>query len=61
MKYTFFVAEHEEDQLAPWDKYLREKRQRKKERKRRNREKVGVGKTRAKFGLQDEISVSSFP
>ena len=29
--------------MAPWDKHLREKRQRKKERKRRNREKVGVG------------------
>ena len=41
-----------------WGKYLREKRQRKKE---RNREKVGVGEARAKFGLQGEISVSSFP
>ena len=56
-----FVAEHEEEQLTPWDKHLREKRQRKKERKRRNREKVGVGEARAKFGLQGEISVSSFP
>ena len=46
MKNKCFVAEHEEEQLAPWDKHLREKRQRRKERKRRNREKVGVGETR---------------
>lgn len=40
-----------EERLAPWDKYLKEKRQRRKERKRRDREKVG---------LQDEVNVGPY-
>lgn len=45
------IAEHEEEQLAPWDKYLKEKRQRRKERKRRDREKVR---------LQDVVNVEPY-
>ena len=45
------IAEHEEEQLAPWDKYLKEKKQRRKERKRRDREKVR---------LQVEVNVGPY-
>ena len=45
------IAEQEEEQLAPWDKYLKEKRQRRKERKRRDREKVR---------LQVEVNVGPY-
>ena len=48
------IAEQEEEQLAPWDKYLKEKRQRRKERKERKR------RDREKVRLQVEVNVGPY-